>query len=105
MRDDLVEAIMYWLILVRILFWACVLGLVVTIVEAIMKAIWYYYDKNQYCSKNPGESQALFQDFSWGISSWSEKTGIIALACSPQFLYYSYWNEQFNTKHYCNTKK
>ena len=39
MKDDLVEAIMYWLILVRILFWASILGLVVTVVETIMKSL------------------------------------------------------------------
>ena len=39
MKDDLVEAIMYWLILVRILFWVSILGLVVTVVETIMKSL------------------------------------------------------------------
>ena len=52
MKDDLVDAIMYWLILVRILFWASILGLVVTVVETIMKSLWDYYDKNEHCSKN-----------------------------------------------------
>ena len=39
MKDDLVDAIMYWLILVRILFWSSILGLVVTVVETIAKTL------------------------------------------------------------------